>query len=64
MERALAIFNDRLALNPNANQGAQALAVDGNFRLKRPADVLRVCGQYPNDGMEQLLYGEVRSVSV
>lgn len=57
IEKALAIFDDILALNPGDNQGVRALVIDCNFHLKRPQKVLTVCGRYPNDGMEQVLYG-------
>ena len=57
VERALEIFNNMLAMNPGDNQGVRALVVDCNFRLDRPADVLAVCDRYPDDGMEQLMYG-------
>jgi len=55
--QALEMFNNILAMNPGDNQGARALVVDCNFRLNRPRDVLAVCDRYPDDGMEQLLYG-------
>jgi len=59
VEEALVIFNRMLALNPSDNQGARALAVDCYFRLKQPQDVLSVCDRYPDDGMEDLVYGKV-----
>jgi tetratricopeptide (TPR) repeat protein len=57
IEAALAIFNNMLAMNPDDNQGIRALVVDCNFRLNRPGEVLAVCGRYPDDAMEQLVYG-------
>lgn len=57
MERALAIFNNILDMNPNDNQGVRALAIDCYFRLRRPLDALGICDRYPDDGMGQVLYG-------
>jgi tetratricopeptide (TPR) repeat protein len=57
MERALGIFEDILAMNPNDNQGVRALAIDCHFRMEHPEQVLEVCDQYPNDGLEQVIYG-------
>ena len=57
VEEALEIFDNMLAMNPGDNQGIRALVVDCNFRLNRPGDVLSVCGRYPDDAMEQLVYG-------
>ena len=56
-EKALGIFENILALNPGDNQGVRALVVDCSFQLNRPQDVLAVCARYPDDGMEQLMYG-------
>lgn len=56
-EKALDIFNNLLALNPGDNQGARALAIDCGFWLNRPLDVLAICEQYSDDGMEQVVYG-------
>jgi tetratricopeptide (TPR) repeat protein len=56
-ERALEIFEDILAMNPNDNQGVRALAIDCHFRLGHPEQVLEICDQYPNDGLEQVIYG-------
>jgi len=58
-EKALEIFNNILAVNPNDNQGARALLIDCYFRLNHPQEVLAVCNRYPHDAMEQLLYGRV-----
>ena len=58
-EEALSIFTNIVSLNPNDNQGVRALIVGCCFRLHRPDRVLRICDQYPDDGMEQLLYGRV-----
>ena len=57
IEKALDIFNNMLALNPGDNQGARALAIDCGFRLNRPLDVLAICEQNADDGMEQVVYG-------
>jgi tetratricopeptide (TPR) repeat protein len=59
VETALEIFGNMLAMNPGDNQGARALVVDCNLRLNRPVDVLAVCDRYPDDGMEQVVYGRV-----
>ena len=57
IEAALEIFERMVSLNPNDNQGARALAVGCLFELREPEGVLSVCRQYPDDGMEQLVYG-------
>lgn len=57
IEKALEIFSNILATNPGDNQGVRALVIDCDFRLNRPRDVLAVCEQYPDDGMEQVVYG-------
>jgi hypothetical protein len=44
-------------MNPNDNQGNRALAVECNFQLGNPAAVLGICERYPNDALEQLVYG-------
>jgi tetratricopeptide (TPR) repeat protein len=55
---ALIVFNDMLSLNPNDNQGIRALAVGCYFELKQPKNVLKICKRYPNDMMEDVLYGK------
>jgi tetratricopeptide (TPR) repeat protein len=57
VEKAFAMFSNILAMNPGDNQGARALVVDCSLQLNRPQDVLAVCDRYPDDGMEQLMYG-------
>ena len=57
IEKALEMFNNILAVNPNDNQGARALVIDCYLCLNRPSDVLAVCDQYPGDGLEQVIYG-------
>ncbi len=44
-------------MNPNDNQGIRAFAIDCYFRLGQPNNVLAVCKHYPNDTMEEVLYG-------
>jgi tetratricopeptide (TPR) repeat protein len=56
-EKALEMFENILAMNPGDNQGVRALVVDCSFQLNRPKDVLVICNRYPDDGMEQLMYG-------
>jgi tetratricopeptide (TPR) repeat protein len=56
-EKALEVFENILALNPNDNQGARGLAVECYFALKRPEEVLSFCRQYPGEMMEHLIYG-------
>ncbi len=58
-EKAREVFENLVALNPNDNQGVRALLVECGFELQRPEDVLKVCNQYPGDGLEQTLYGRV-----
>lgn len=55
---ALRIFYDILSMNPNDNQGVRAIIVDCQFHYQQPNAVLDICQQYPNDGMEQLVYGQ------
>jgi tetratricopeptide (TPR) repeat protein len=57
-EEALEVFENILVLNPNDNQGARALVVGCHFALGEPSGVLSVCRQYPEDGIEDLLYGK------
>lgn len=57
VKSALAIFERLVSLNPNDNQGARGLVVGCLFELQQPEGVLKVCRQYPEDGMEQLVYG-------
>jgi len=57
VEKALSIFNNLLALNPNDNQGVRDLIVECNFALNRPEKVLRVCDKYPDDAMAHMSYG-------
>jgi tetratricopeptide (TPR) repeat protein len=54
---ALVVFNDILSMNPNDNQGIRALAIGCYFQLNQPTQVLAVCKRYPNDAMEEVLYG-------
>ncbi|MFH1313407.1 MAG: tetratricopeptide repeat protein [Candidatus Eisenbacteria bacterium] len=56
---ALEVFSCLLTMNPNDNQGARALAIGCNFRLKRPEDVLSICELYQDDAMAAVLYGRV-----
>ena len=55
--KALEAFNNILAMNPGDNQGVRALVIECNFHLNRPGDVMAICNQYPDDGMEQVVYG-------
>ncbi len=59
LEEALAIYQELLAFNPNDHQGVRALAVTVLFARKRPAEVLKVCTAYPDDGMPEVAYGRV-----
>jgi tetratricopeptide (TPR) repeat protein len=56
-EKALEVFENMLAMNPNDNQGVRGLVVECNFGLNRPEAVLALCDRYRTDGMEQLAYG-------
>jgi tetratricopeptide (TPR) repeat protein len=56
-EEALEVFENMLAMNPHDNQGVRGLVVNCHLELNEPAGVLSVCRQYPNDAMEQLVYG-------
>jgi tetratricopeptide (TPR) repeat protein len=57
VERANKIFMEMLKINPNDNQGARALAVDGFFHMCQPEEVLKVCSLYHYDAMPDILYG-------
>ena len=54
---ALAMCEDMLSMNPNDNQGMRAVAIDCYFRLRQPTNVLGLCKHYPDDAMEEVLYG-------
>jgi len=54
---ALNVFNEILSMNPNDNQGIRALVIDCHLRLGQPTQVVAVCKHYPNDTMEEVLYG-------
>ena len=56
-DRALIIFNNLLSMNPSDNQGVRTLAIDCDFALNRPEDVLRICDNFPNDATPDTLYG-------
>mgnify|MGYP001041662975 CR=1 FL=1 len=57
IESALSIFTNILALNPSDNQGIRGLAINCNFHLKRPWEVLEISERYPCDIMADVLYG-------
>ncbi len=57
IQKALSIFYNLIALNPNDNQGARYLSVECNFALNRPEEVLKVCDKYPEDAGSGILYG-------
>jgi tetratricopeptide (TPR) repeat protein len=57
VERALAIFLEILAMNPNDNQGVRELAIGCYFALGRPEGALEICGRYPDDALEGVMYG-------
>ncbi|MBT9149613.1 MAG: hypothetical protein DDT27_01335 [Dehalococcoidia bacterium] len=59
VENALAIFTNILSLNPNDNQGVRSLAINCNFMLKRPWEVLGISQQYLEDIMPEVIYGRV-----
>lgn len=56
-EKALSIFNNIMALNPDDNQGIRALVIECNLALNRPEENLRICDKYPGDIMPDTLYG-------
>jgi tetratricopeptide (TPR) repeat protein len=58
IDGALEVFEHLVALSPNDNLGARALVVGCHFELKEPEGVLSVCRQFPDDAMEQLVYGK------
>lgn len=58
LPRAIGIFNTILQANPSDNQGIRALLVECYFEIDRPTDVLRVCMLFPDDTMEDIIYGK------
>lgn len=56
-EKALSIFNNILALNPDDNLGVRALAIECHLALNRPEEILKLCDMYPNDILPDTLYG-------
>jgi hypothetical protein len=63
IDGALEVFEHLVALSPNDNLGARALVVGCHFELKEPEGVLSVCRQFPDDAMEQLVYGEALDIA-
>jgi tetratricopeptide (TPR) repeat protein len=57
-DEALEVFEHLVAMSPNDNLGARALVVGCHFELKEPEGVLSMCRQFPDDAMEQLVYGK------
>lgn len=57
-DEALEVFEHLVAMSPNDNLGARALVVGYHFELKEPEGVLSMCRQFPDDAMEQLVYGK------
>jgi len=56
-EKALSIFEEMLALNPNDNQGVREIVVELYFSFHQPEKVLKICRLYPDDILPGLLYG-------
>jgi len=56
-QKAFEIFRNILAMNPNDNQGIRGILADMALDLGKPEEVLALCDRYPNDAMEQLVYG-------
>jgi tetratricopeptide (TPR) repeat protein len=54
---ALSLFQELLALNPDDNQGARAMAVEALFKLCRFEAALKITEQYSDDVMPETLYG-------
>lgn len=57
VHEALAVFENRLILNPADNQGNRALAIACHFALRNSKGVLSICKRYPQDALEQSVYG-------
>lgn len=55
--QALEMFENLLSMNPNDNQGVRALVINLYLQQKRPEDALALSRRYPDDAMEQTLYG-------
>ena len=51
-------FSSTWCDDPNDNLGARALVVGCHFELKEPEGVLCMRRQFPDDAMEQLVYGK------
>lgn len=57
IERACDLQRELLTVNPNDNQGVRAEHIGVLLELGRPADVLAVCSDYPDDILPETLYG-------
>jgi tetratricopeptide (TPR) repeat protein len=57
IDEALVVFNEILSMNLDDNQGVRALTINCYFCLSQPSQVLAICKRYPNDTMEEVLYG-------
>lgn len=56
--KALRIYEDILAINPNDNQGVRCLAIECYFKLKQPKNVIALCEKYERDVLPDILYGK------
>ncbi len=56
VERALSIFENMLIWSPNDNMGARLPAIDCNFELRRPEEIIKICDKFPEDILGELLY--------
>lgn len=57
LPEAVGILEDLLSLNPNDNQGARGTLVTCYLGMGRPEQALAVCARYPEDILEDVLYG-------
>ncbi|MGD9489472.1 MAG: tetratricopeptide repeat protein [Calditrichaceae bacterium] len=59
LEKAVVIFRNLLYLNPSDDQDVRSPAIQVNFALKQPDEVINITEDYPNDMMIDTCYGRV-----
>jgi len=58
VRKALRIYENILAMNPNDNQGVRCLAIECYFELERPKDAIALCEKFEGDVLPETLYGK------
>ncbi|MGD9900536.1 MAG: tetratricopeptide repeat protein [Calditrichaceae bacterium] len=59
LEKAVVIFRNLLYLNPADDQDARSLAIQVNFALKQPEEVIGITELFPNDILIDTCYGRI-----